>query len=280
MKKSLLFAACAATVVSMSAQTNFVKNGDFESANFEQNNPWDWDDSKHNLQSLEGWEIDGLNDWCVLAMIAETEIDDEYTFEGNKQCLHIYRFDDNGWDKGSLYQNVIGLEPGETYTLGAIMARNMGETVSWDDHYFEVAVKPLGADGEELPLENLFADRDEALSEGEFWCEYTHEFKAPESGCIRITFTHMNNKWSGNHSTGFWLDVDDVCVMTPDDYQEYFANKGVEDRVEALNAERNAQVTGVYDFAGVRVADSMDQLNGRKGMFIVTTTAGAKKIVK
>lgn len=280
MKKLLLTAAVAACAISMSAQKNFVANGDFEKTDgVEQNTPWDWDDTKHNLKALPDWTITGLDDWSVLAMLVEPEVDEEHVFEGNHQCLHIYRFDDNGWQAGGVEQIVTGLTAGETYSLGAIIALSKGTTVDWDDPYFRIELMPLNENKEEFGASNLIDDKDDALAEADYWCPYEKQFKAPASGNVRLRITHNNVKWSGNHSEGFWMDIDDIAIMTPDDYAAYMASKS-ENGVEDIAVSGNAQVLGVYDLNGIRVADSVENLGEARGLYIIRTTEGAQKVIR
>lgn len=282
MKKLLLMAAAAVSTLAMSAQTNFVKNGDFEKTEgVEQNTPWDWDDTKHNLKALPDWTIKGLDDWCVLAMLVESTVDDEYVFDNgkNKQCLHIYRFDDNGWQDGGVEQIVTGLTGGETYTLGAIIALSKGTTVDWDDPYFRIELMPLNDNKEEFGQSNLIDDKDDALAEADYWCPYEKTFTAPASGNVRLRITHNNVKWSGNHSEGFWMDIDDIAIMTPEDYAQYVESKG-QNAINEIATDANAAVLGVYDLNGIRVADSVAALGSAKGFYIVKTTDGAKKVIR
>lgn len=282
MKKLLLMAAAAVSALAMSAQTNFVKNGDFEKTEgVEQNTPWDWDDTKHNLKALPDWTIKGLDDWCVLAMLVESTVDDEYVFDNgkNKQCLHIYRFDDNGWQDGGVEQIVTGLTGGETYTLGAIIALSKGTTVDWDDPYFRIELMPLNENKEEFGESNLIDDKDDALAEADYWCPYEKEFTAPASGNVRLRITHNNTKWNGNHSEGFWMDIDDIAIMTPEDYAQYMESKG-QNAINEIATDANAAVLGVYDLNGIRVADSVAALGSAKGFYIVKTTDGAKKVIR
>ena len=282
MKRSLLIAAVAASAMGMCAQTNFIANGDFEKTEgVEQHNPWDWDDTKFNLTALPDWTLTGLDDWSVLAMLVEPEVDDEYVFDGagNKQCLHIYRFDDNGWQPGGVEQIVSGLTPGATYTLGAIIARSAGTTVDWDDPYFRMELMPLNANKEEFGESNLIDDKDEALAEADYWCPYEKQFTAPASGNVRLRITHNNVKWEGNHSEGFWMDIDDIAIMTPEDYAKYMADKA-SSSVADITGDRDAVTLGVYNLNGVRVADSAEDLDNARGIYVVRTTAGAKKIIR
>lgn len=280
MKKSVLSALAAAVALSMSAQTNFVSNGDFEiTEGVEFSTPWDWDDTMHNLTALPGWELYNLDDWCVLAMLVEPEIDEEYVFEGNTQCLHIYRFDDNGWQDGGVQQIVKGLTAGETYTLGAIIARAGGETVEWDDPYFRIELMPLDDNAEEYGATNIIDDKDEALAEADYWCPYEKTFTAPASGNVRLRISHNNVKWQPNHSEGFWMDIDDIAIMTPEDYAAYMASKG-ENSIIEIATDANAAVTGVYNINGIRVADSVEALGDARGVYIVKTTAGASKVIR
>lgn len=281
MKKLLLSAAVAASAFSLCAQTNFVANGDFEKTEgVEQNTPWDWDDTKHNLKALPDWTLNGLDDWSVLAMLVEPEVDDEYVFDGgNKQCLHIYRFDDNGWQAGSVEQIVSGLTSGQTYTLGAIIALSKGTTVDWDDPYFRIELMPLNESKEEFGASNLIDDKDEALAEADYWCPYEKTFKAPASGNVRLRISHNNVKWSGNHSEGFWMDIDDIAIMTPEDYETYMANKA-ESGITDVAVDANAVTLGVYDLNGVRIADTVEDLGNARGFYIVRTSAGARKIIR
>lgn len=280
MKKILLMAAVAASVaLTANAQKNYVVNGDFENTEgVEFTTPWNWDDTKHNLTALPGWELKGLDAWSVLAMLVDTEIDDEFTFEGNTKCLHVYRFDDNGYQAGTVCQTVKGLTVGQDYVLGAIIARAGGETVDWDDPYFSISLLPLDENCEEFGATPLFDDRDEALAESDIWNAYEHSFKATTPN-VRLSITHNNVKWEGNHSEGFWMDVDDIAIMTPEDYKTYFDGKeaaGIADvAVEGIGEE-----LGVYNLNGVRVADNVEALGDAAGLYIVRTTTGAKKVIR
>lgn len=279
MKKFLLFAAAAACVaMNANAYTNFVKNGDFEKTEgVEMTTPWDWAEETQLLKALPDWELKNLDAWSVLASLVTPEIDDEFTFEGNKQCLHMFRFDDNGWNKGTVQQIVEGLTVGQDYVLGAIIARAGGTTVDWDDPYFSISLMPLDDNGEEYGASVLFEDKDAALAESDIWGEYKHEFKA-SSAKVRLEISHNNTKWKDNHSEGFWMDVDDVAIMTPEDYEEYMASKNPAG-VNAIATEK-AEVLGVYNLNGVKVANSMDAVKDVKGVYIVKTTNGAVKVVK
>jgi len=214
-------------------------------------------------------------------MLVEPEADDEYVFEGagNKQCLHLYRFDDNGWQAGGIEQIVGGLTPGETYTLGAIIARAGGTTVEWDEPWFRLELMPLNENKEEYGANNLIDDKDEALAEADYWCPYEKQFKAPASGNVRIRISHNNVKWAGNHSEGFWMDIDDIAIMTPEDYATYMENKSAGISEVAASAA-DAKVTGVYNLAGVRVANDESGLGEAHGIYIVRTTEGAKKLIR
>lgn len=263
--------------LSMAAQTNFVVNGDFEDPNFTQTEPHDWNLDHKFLTSLPGWTLESLDAWSVLAGIFPVEIDEEFTFEGNKNCLHIYRHDDNGWNAGTVKQEITGLTPGVTYTLGFIVARAGGETVSWDDPYFRVYVEPASATGEYTGAGYLIDDKDEAICLGDTWESYEKTFTAPASGKVMLAFSHNNVKWDGNHSEGFWMDVDDVAIMTPEDYEIYMAGKG--DGVENIAVADDAAVLGVYNLNGIRVADNVEGLSS-KGLYIVRTTKGAQKVIR
>ena len=105
------------------------------------------------------------------------------------------------------------------------------------------------------------------------------QFKAPASGNVRLRITHNNVKWSGNHSEGFWMDIDDIAIMTPDDYAAYMASKS-ENGVEDIAVSGNAQVLGVYDLNGIRVADSVENLGAARGLYIIRTTEGAQKVIR
>ena len=278
MKKFLLSAAVASLALGASAQQNFVTNGDFEDTNYENHFPWEWDEAAGNLDYLPGWTLSGNDDWCVLLNIVEPEIDDEHTFEGNTQCLHIYRFDDNGWQAGGAEQVVTGLTANQVYTLGAIVARAGGETVEWDDPYFRIELTPLDDNGEEYGAGNLIDDKDDAICSSDVWSFYEKVFKAPASGNVRLRLSHNNGKWEGNHSEGFWMDIDDIAIMTPEDYEQYLANKSA--GVSDISVAAQGQVLGVYNLRGVRVADNAEALGAQKGFFIVRTTDGAQKLVK
>lgn len=200
---------------------------------------------------------------------------------GNKQCLHIYRFDDNGWQAGAVEQIVSGLTPGETYTLGAIIALSKGTTVDWDDPYFRIELMPLNENKEEFGASNIIDDKDDALAEADYWCPYEKQFQAPESGNVRLRISHNNVKWEGNHSEGFWMDIDDIAIMTPEDYALYMENKKPDQSsVASIATDNNAEVLGVYDINGIRVADKAENLGKAKGLYIIRTTNGAEKVIR
>lgn len=277
MKKLFLSAALATCAMGLNAQTNFVTNGDFEAEGAEMSEPHDWSADDKLLTSLPGWQLEGLDAWSVLAMLAPVEIDEEFTFEGNTQCLHIYRFDDNGWQAGSVKQEITGLVPGTTYTLGAIVARASGTTVDWDDPYFLVQLEPANASGQYTGEKFYIQDKDEAIAEADVWGEYAKEFTATGEKAM-LTFSHNNVKWEGNHSEGFWMDVDDVFVGTPEDYAAYKASKGGVNGVAEVYTP--AEERGVYSLDGVRVANSISELNGAKGIYVVRTADKAVKVVR
>lgn len=176
-------------------------------------------------------------------------------------------------------QIVSGLKPGETYSLGAIIALSKGTTVDWDDPYFRLELMPLNENKEEFGASNLIDDKNEALAEADYWCPYEKQFKAPESGNVRIRITHNNVKWEGNHSEGFWMDIDDIAIMTPEDYAKYMENKKTSS-VSGIAADINAEVLGVYDINGIRVADKAENLGKAKGIYIIRSTNGAKKVIR
>jgi len=178
-------------------------------------------------------------------------------------------------------QIVSGLTPGETYTLGAIIALSKGTTVDWDDPYFRIELMPLNENKEEFGASNIIDDKDDALAEADYWCPYEKQFQAPESGNVRLRISHNNVKWEGNHSEGFWMDIDDIAIMTPEDYALYMENKKPDQSsVASIATDNNAEVLGVYDINGIRVADKAENLGKAKGLYIIRTTNGAEKVIR
>lgn len=284
MKKFLLLAAAAATVAlgANAEPKNYVVNGDFEQTEgLVQSNPWDWDLDKWLIEELPGWQTNDLNPWSVLAGIVPTEIDDEYTFDGNKNCLHLYNFEEKGWTTNSgVYQNVKGLTVGQEYVLGAIIALAVGEGPDWVDRSFSIELLPLDENCEEFGADPIFTDVDGQLAESDIWCAYEHKFKATTAN-VRLSIRHSNTNYEdgGSHTvTGCWMDIDDVAIMTPEDYAEYFANKESAG-IENIITDANETVTGIYSINGMKVADSVESLGDTKGLYIVKTTSGAKKVI-
>ena len=76
------------------------------------------------------------------------------------------------------------------------------------------------------------------------------------------------------------MDIDDIAIMTPEDYATYMANKSAGISEIAGEFSADAKVVGVYNLNGVRVADSERALGDARGIYIVRTTEGVKKLIR
>lgn len=231
------------------------------------------------IPAIPGWNMQ-WNPWCVRIDIRDNEADYETIFEGNKYLLHIFRFNDNGWTDGGVTQVVKGLEIGKKYTLGALMAYNQGTLAgSWDCAEHGYIVTPCDAEGNDIVGDAIAKDDFFPLDDA--WADLAAEFTATTSA-VKIKFYIVNHTYEGNHSEGQWMDVDDVVLMPTDDYNTFKENR------EAIQEWQNAgiaeviadggsdAVLGVYNLQGVEVAKTTD---GLKGLYIVRTAKGGKKVV-
>lgn len=231
------------------------------------------------IPAIPGWDMQ-WNAWCVRIDIRDNEADYETIFEGNKYLLHIFRFNDNGWTDGGVTQVVKGLEIGKKYTLGALMAYNQGTLAgSWDTAEHGYIVTPCDAEGNDIVGDAIAKDDFFPLDDA--WADLAAEFTATTSA-VKIKFYIVNLTYEGNHSEGQWMDVDDVVLMPTDDYNTFKENR------EAIQEWQNAgiaeviadggsdAVLGVYNLQGVEVAKTTD---GLKGLYIVRTAKGGKKVV-
>lgn len=220
------------------------------------------------------------NPWCVRIDIRENEADYEKIYEGNNYLLHIFRFNDNGWTDGGVSQVVTGLEIGKKYTLGALMAYNQGTLAgSWDTAEHGYRLTPCDAEGNDMVGDAILADDFFPLDDA--WSDLAAEFTA-STPAVKITFYIVNHTYEGNHSEGQWMDVDDVVLMPTDDYNTFKENReAIQEWQNAGIAEviadgGNDAVLGVYNLQGVEVAKTTD---GLKGLYIVRTAKGGKKVV-
>ena len=231
------------------------------------------------IPAIPGWDMQ-WNAWCVRIDIRDNEADYETIFEGNKYLLHIFRFNDNGWTDGGVTQVVKGLEIGKKYTLGALMAYNQGTLAgSWDTAEHGYIVTPCDAEGNDIVGDAIAKDDFFPLDDA--WADLAAEFTATTSA-VKIKFYIVNLTYEGNHGEGQWMDVDDVVLMPTDDYNTFKENR------EAIQEWQNAgiaeviadggsdAVLGVYNLQGVEVAKTTD---GLKGLYIVRTAKGGKKVV-
>ena len=100
-----------------------------------------------------------------------------------------------------------------------------------------------------------------------------------------MKFYIVNHTYEGNHSEDQWMDVDDVVLMPTDDYNFFKENRediqawqneqgaGVDNVAADLNA---SEISAVYNLQGVEVAKTTE---GLKGLYIVRTGKGAKKVI-
>ncbi len=230
-------------------------------------------------EGIPGWQRN-WNPWCVRIDIRDNEADFEKVFEGNKYLLHIFRFNDNGWTDGGVSQVVTGLEIGTKYTLGAIMAYNQGTLAgSWDTAEHGYKITPCDADGNDMVGDAIATD--DFFPLGDAWEDLEREFTAT-TPAVKVTFYIVNHTYENNHSEGQWMDVDDVVLMPTDDYKYFKENR--EKLQEWQNAgianvaadAENLKVLGVYNMQGVEVAKSTE---GLKGLYIVRTAKGGKKVI-
>lgn len=296
MKKVLLGAAFAsmamgAVAAGVEMPANLVKNGFFEEQIDELVRGYDntclvtetgEGDDKVQTVGVPSWEMN-WNPWCVRIDIRENEADYENVFDGNNYLLHIFRFNDNGWTSGGVTQVVKGLEIGKKYTLGALMAYNQGTLAgSWDSAEHGYIVTPCDAEGNDLVGDALL--KNDYFPTSDAWENLAAEFTATTSA-VKVKFYIVNLTYEGNHSEGQWMNVDDVVLMPTDDYnffkknreaiQEWQNENGAGVAAVATDADAN-EVKAVYNLQGVEVGRTTD---GLKGLYIVRTGKGAKKVV-
>lgn len=294
MKKILLGAAFAsmamgAVAAGVEMPANLIKNGFFEEQLDEIVRGYEGDgdcilDTKDDVPTIgvPQWSMK-WNPWCVRIDIRENEADFEKVFEGNNNLLHIFRFNDNGWDDGGVTQVVKGLEIGKKYTLGAIMAYNQGTLAgSWDSAEHGYIVTPCDAEGNDIAGDPIL--RDDYFPVTDAWEDLAAEFTATTSA-VKVKFYIVNHTYEGNHSEDQWMDVDDVVLMPTDDYNFFKENRediqawqneqgaGVDNVAADLNA---SEISAVYNLQGVEVAKTTE---GLKGLYIVRTGKGAKKVI-
>ena len=180
-------------------------------------------------------------------------------------------------------QVVKGLEIGKKYTLGAIMAYNQGTLAgSWDSAEHGYIVTPCDAEGNDIVGDPIL--KDDYFPVTDAWEDLAAEFTAT-TPAVKVKFYIVNNTYEGNHSEDQWMDVDDVVLMPTDDYNFFKENReeiqawqneqgaGVDNVAADLNA---SEISAVYNLQGVEVAKTTE---GLKGLYIVRTGKGAKKVI-
>jgi len=294
MKKFLLSAACVALAAGSAFADNLVVNGDFEdTSNLVRYNPWDWMTDvfaidTDNGGAIKGWTIN-QNPWCVIVDIHTPEVDDEFIFEGNNQCLWMRRFDDNGWTWGGVEQ-VIKTEKGKTYTFGCLVAYREGTTVDWDHTEASpdgpehgVLLIPCDAQGNEVLGGYPIEERN--LESADYFQAWSKEFVA-DNDYYKIRLYHTNNVGEKNHSEGYWQQFDNVMVVTPEEYAAYQEDLESEEPkpnlgwmnagVENVEGVEDNKILGIYNLNGVEMGKSLE---GQKGIFVVRTAKGTQKVV-
>ena len=190
---------------------------------------------------------------------------------------------ETSWEDGGVTQVVKGLEIGKKYTLGAIMAYNQGTLAgSWDSAEHGYIVTPCDAEGNDIAGDPIL--RDDYFPVTDAWEDLAAEFTATTSA-VKVKFYIVNHTYEGNHSEDQWMDVDDVVLMPTDDYNFFKENRediqawqneqgaGVDNVAADLNA---SEISAVYNLQGVEVAKTTE---GLKGLYIVRTGKGAKKVI-
>ena len=109
---------------------NFVVNGDFEAAGYEQKSPYGWSpwNEVNELSKLPGWTLRTGGCWngCIGIVSGEENAGDgELRPETDMNILHFQGYKDNGWTKLAATQVVEGLTVGNEYTLSFLVA------ISW-----------------------------------------------------------------------------------------------------------------------------------------------------
>lgn len=286
MKKSLLLAAAACFALGASAQegyVNHVVNGSFDDPNYVQAVPgaytWDPWNTYNNLSNLPGWTTSTGGEWNGIAYILQGEdwLGDGFTRPEEDDAFLVLRgYDNNGWADVAASTIVTGLTPGEEYNLDFVMMVSFceKEMTAWGsgpDPDYGVVIS--GVDGENAG--KLISSTNIAVMDGYEesvdWTPMHFTFVAPADGKAHLKFYITNNGyWDGNKKQkDHYLGLDCISVW----------NENEPAGVEEVNIADNAVVLGVYNLAGVRVADNVESLGAAKGLYIVRTTNGAKKVV-
>jgi len=282
MKKILLFAAVAALAANaMEARTNYVVNGEFENVEgIQRTEPWDWSLDTHMATNIPGWQDPSQNPWNAFFDVLDQEADYEEVFEGNKYFLHAICHNGNGWTESTISQVVKGLTPGTKYRIGCVYQYGEQTNMWWGDgsgnFYAGFRLEPCDEDGNKLVEDQwVKCGADTKFPAVDAWTEWHTDFTATASACV-LSVVINNNQYDGNGGDGnTYFDVDDLVIMTPDEYQDYRDKREDESGVESVLLDENAEVTGVYNLQGVKVADTTE---GLKGIYILRTTNGAKKV--
>lgn len=285
MKKILLLAAAACFALGASAQEgyeNHVVNGSFDDPNYVQAVPgaftWDPWNTYNNLSVLPGWTLSTGGEWNGIAYILQGEdwLGDGFTRPEEDDAFLVLRgYDNNGWQNVSASTIVENLTPGEEYNLDLVTLvswcdKTMTAWGSGPDPDYGVVISEVdGSNAGKQISANNFAVIDGFEPSGD-WTPVHFTFVAPADGKVHLNFYINNSFYEGNKKeVDHYLGLDCISVWNENE------PAGVED----VNIADNAAVLGVYNLAGVRVADNVEGLGAAKGLYIVRTSNGAKKVV-
>ncbi len=257
-KHLLLIAALTAGLTTAQAQTNLVKNGNFEDVEgleydtFEEGgNPgeegyynftrvkevpgWDTNTGDKNANDCtNGW--DGLNKWNVWLSIQEQEPDGDKIVEGNAHFMRLQRYDHNGWNTGTLPQTVTGLTVGHKYRFSLLYRFSPGD---YNGSTPEAGYELRRMNGSNEGTRITSADFDETSD----WIAATYDFEAKDTS-VKIKL-FITNPWRADqYNSGVYADFDEVSIVD-------LSTDGISE-VKA-NAAGNAY-NAYYTISGIKVA--------------------------
>lgn len=290
MKKFFLLASAAAFAMATSAQEpsveyNKVLNGNFEATGFEQSVPggytWaPWNEQKY-LSVLPDWNLNTGGEWNggIELLTGEDYLGDgDLRPEDDQAYLHFVGYNDNGWTNINANQVVTNLVPGTEYTFQYLVAANFPEGASWTpnpSYGYSISEVDYNAEGAAIAGKEIksldLATLGDAFPIEQDMKLYTTTFTATADK-IFLNLYLSNTYGQGNKHDDLWMDVDLVSVWSESDPNGNVAIENV--------AVDNNEVLGVYNIQGMRVANNLEQLGADKGLFIVKTANGAKKVVR
>lgn len=289
MKKILLLAAAAYVAFGAFAQdtNNKVINGSFDKEGWSQSVPsgytWDPWDKQNYLSELPGWTLATGGEWnggIEMKTGDEALGDGDVRPEDDQNYVHLLGYNDNGWTPVSMKQAIDNLKAGTEYTLEFAIAVNWPEGTAWTpepDYGFAFSEydgdDENGApkEGKEIVAVNLAKDGNYEPSQD--FAVVTYKVTPTATKCV-LRFYYKNEWGTSNKTDGKWMDLDCVKLYSDEDPDGNDTPAGINNVIAD-----NAVVLGVYNLNGVRVADNVEGVSA-KGLYIVRTANGAKKVVR